>query len=97
MNEVKFNDNDVVLIDPEYTNGAGKLLMFGWLKFSFRQRFGSGFEQWIGTGVECQVLQANGGGWRKGKFRWRLEFIPDEPEQTNEPTPNSSDAVRSPQ
>ncbi|BAZ31172.1 hypothetical protein NIES4074_36440 [Cylindrospermum sp. NIES-4074] len=31
------------------------------------------------NGSECNLLQANGGGWRKGKVRFRLEFIPDEP------------------
>ena len=29
-------------------------------------------------GAECEILQASGGGWRKGKLRFRLEFIPDD-------------------
>lgn len=39
-------------------------------------------------GVRCELLRANGEGWRKGKIRFRLEFIPDE-----EPIPKSTDAV----
>lgn len=97
MNELDFNDDDVVFVNHEYTNAGSSLLMWGWLKASFKTRFGSSFDQWSGEGIEGKVLQANGSGWRKGKFRWRLEFIPDEPEQTSEPTPGSSDAVRSPQ
>ncbi len=34
--------------------------------------------QWIGTGVECEVL-ISGQDWRKGKVRISLEFIPDQP------------------
>lgn len=33
---------------------------------------------WVGSGVECKILQCQGGGWKKGKVRIRLEFIPDE-------------------
>lgn len=39
-------------------------------------------------GVRCELLRANGEGWRKGKVRFRLEFVPDD-----EPVPKSTDAV----
>lgn len=32
------------------------------------------------TGIECELLKTTGGGWKKGRLRLRLEFIPDEPE-----------------
>lgn len=93
MNVLDFNDDDVVLIDPQYTNNPHNLLKFGWLKSAFKRQLSSGFDRWIGDGVEGHVLQANGSGWQKGKFRIRIEFVPDAPEQTNELTPDSSDAV----
>jgi hypothetical protein len=37
-------------------------------------------DAWFQEGVECELLDAMaGGGWKKGKIRLRLEFIPDEP------------------
>ncbi|MEH1906780.1 KGK domain-containing protein [Nostoc sp.] len=37
--------------------------------------------QWFTEeGCKCEVLLAKGGGWQKGRFRFRLEFIPDNPE-----------------
>ena len=35
-------------------------------------------KQWSSCGVECQVLQTDGKGWKKGKVRLSLEFVPDE-------------------
>lgn len=34
----------------------------------------------LGDGGEAHCLPASGGGWRKGKIRLRVEFIPDEPD-----------------
>lgn len=31
-------------------------------------------------GLHCEVLRTAGGGWHKGNFRVRLEFIPENPE-----------------
>lgn len=37
--------------------------------------------QWfVEQGFKCEVLRTSGGGWQSGKFRFRLEFIPDNPE-----------------
>ncbi len=36
---------------------------------------------WFEDGVECEIVDVSaGGGWKKGKIRLRLEFVPDEPE-----------------
>ena len=35
-------------------------------------------ESWIREGVECSVLFTNENGWRKGKVKIVLEFIPEE-------------------
>jgi KGK domain len=38
-------------------------------------------DEWAIDGVDCRVLRANGGGWKNGRVRLTLEFIPDpEPE-----------------
>ncbi|MBD2491127.1 KGK domain-containing protein [Aulosira sp. FACHB-615] len=31
-------------------------------------------------GLRCDVLSPSGGGWKSGRVRFRIEFIPDEPE-----------------
>ncbi|MGB6301550.1 MAG: KGK domain-containing protein [Rivularia sp. (in: cyanobacteria)] len=36
-------------------------------------------DSWIRDGVGCSVLFTNKDGWKKGKIRIKLEFIPDEP------------------
>ncbi|WP_223280148.1 KGK domain-containing protein [Nostoc sp. PA-18-2419] len=40
-------------------------------------------------GFKCEVLRVNGGGWIKGRFRFRLEFVPDEPEAIQPKDPSS--------
>nr|WP_269144833.1 KGK domain-containing protein [Nostoc sp. WHI] len=37
--------------------------------------------QWfVEKGIPCEILRTAGGGWQKGRFRIRLEFVPDNPE-----------------
>ncbi|MEH1797393.1 KGK domain-containing protein [Nostoc sp.] len=36
--------------------------------------------QYLGDGVSCKLLHTQGGGWKSGKLRFHLEFVPDEPE-----------------
>ncbi len=36
---------------------------------------------WTQNGMPCQVIGEKIGGWKRGKVRICLEFIPDEPEQ----------------
>jgi len=31
-------------------------------------------------GMACEILRTRGGGWQKGRLRFRLEFIPDNPD-----------------
>jgi len=48
---------------------------------------------WLEEGVECQFLKAQeGGGWKKGKIRLRVEIVPDEPEPS--PDANFLDDLR---
>jgi hypothetical protein len=41
-------------------------------------------KDWGYRGLDCQVLQAGSEGWRKGKIRLSLFFVPDEPEEDDE-------------
>ena len=34
-------------------------------------------KEFVASGIECEILQTSGQGWKKGKFRLSLEFIPD--------------------
>ena len=40
-------------------------------------------------GIGCQVLRTNGMGWKSGKVRFRVEFIPDEPDFSTSTRPKS--------
>jgi hypothetical protein len=49
-------------------------------------------------GVEIEILRTKGGGWQKGRLRFRLEFIPDDPEAFIDqlsPEPSPLDDLRS--
>jgi len=39
-------------------------------------------DEWFTTGIDCEILNTDGKGWKKGKVRIKvsLEFQPDEPE-----------------
>ncbi|PHJ55754.1 hypothetical protein VF14_36720 [Nostoc linckia z18] len=41
---------------------------------------GSEYAWFLEEGRQCEILRTEGGGWQKGRFRIRLEFIPDNPE-----------------
>lgn len=52
--------------------------MNNWIRERFKQNKNKYmFPEFID---KCEVLQQDGQGWKKGKIRVRLEFIPDEPE-----------------
>lgn len=78
MDEFPFNDEDVILID--YDGQGSQLKKVRWFK-DIIERYVAGevLRQWLGKGIECQTLSINGGGWKKGRVRLRLEYIPDEP------------------
>lgn len=50
----------------------------------------SGIKRYFSDGVEIQFLKTTGGGWQKGKVRFRAEFILDKPADN----PESLDALR---
>jgi KGK domain len=52
--------------------------------------------EWDEPGIGCEVLQVSGGGWRKGKVRISLEFIPESEERIQEATLLSPAKEKSP-
>lgn len=78
--EIFLTDGDVVSmsIDQSFTKTTTakvseikQALLKSWLPDSH--------SRWIGNGASCEVLLTEGGGWRKGRIRFRVEFIPDIP------------------
>ncbi|MFN6540894.1 MAG: KGK domain-containing protein [Nostoc sp. EkiNYC01] len=47
---------------------------------SNNQNKGNESQWFVEQGYQCEILRTVGGGWQKGRFRIRLEFIPDSPE-----------------
>ena len=44
--------------------------------------------KWCNDGIEAKVLfSENGGGWKKGRLRLSIEFVPDEPETISDDRP----------
>lgn len=81
MDEFPFNDDDVISINPEHSGNQDKLLKMSWFRDSVKRSLGSIARSWFGEGVPYEVLRI-GGGWEKGRMRLRLEFVPDEPDET---------------
>ena len=87
MNISGIDDDDVVSMDPSWSIVGTQIFKFSQLIKTLSDRLeaaslGSKFrKRWIDEGMECEVLPASTGGWRKGKLRIRvqIEFIPDDP------------------
>jgi hypothetical protein len=80
MNNYILDDNDVITAMTERGEVTYKARDF--LKI-MKQIFaalrnGSYLEQCLEDGGDCQVLKSNTGGWKTGKIRIRIEFIPDQ-------------------
>lgn len=80
MSDFQLNDDDVVSMNSQYSWGAGGLFKFGWLKQKLKEYLGASVLQWFNDGIECEVLTASSGGWKKGKLFLRLELVLDKPE-----------------
>lgn len=46
-------------------------------------------KDWLGDGIDCEILKIGAKGWQKGKIKIRVsvEFSPDEPEITEPESP----------
>lgn len=77
---MELNQNDVVTMHSAFTFEGGETLKVSQLHAAIKTHLGDPLCMWFhGTGIQCEVLQIEGGGWQKGKIQFRLEFIPDNP------------------
>lgn len=84
MSGFELDKDDVVSINPQASFGAGETTRVKTLLEQARSRNsgnnGQNMERlWFTEdGVSCEVLRVEGGGWQKGKVRFKLEFIPND-------------------
>lgn len=76
---MNINDHDVVSMDAAKSLIGLETFKVGQLPAGLKERWGTNaIEQWLSSeGIDCEMLGEAGGGWRKGKIRFRLEFIPE--------------------
>ncbi len=76
---MELNNDDVMSLSGEATFKAGSMLKVVQLYTAAANYLGSPHSNWFQEkGISCEVLKVEGGGWQKGKIRFRVEFIPDE-------------------
>ncbi|MEH2154776.1 KGK domain-containing protein [Nostoc sp.] len=95
------NDDVIALTSADY--GLEKMTKLGQLiqaieQWSNKNSNNKGSEsQWFfDQGRNCEILRTTGGGWQKGRFRIRLEFIPDNPEAFLQESAQKEDKPESP-
>ncbi|WP_035152422.1 KGK domain-containing protein [Calothrix sp. 336/3] len=85
MKQIILNDDDVFSTDEEtsfFDQWTMRVSVFkSNMKDWVQEKVSSDQEDWVCEGVEAEILQSVGGGWKKGrvKIRLELEFIPDDP------------------
>ncbi|MEH1824468.1 MAG: KGK domain-containing protein [Nostoc sp.] len=96
-NEIILHDDDVVSMDKRVSFTGNATSTCGELIESLKDlAFGESTSQRneIASGITCKVLLTKGGGWQKGRLRLRLDFVPDEPEVSQQ---NSSIILSQPE
>ncbi|AVH71577.1 KGK domain-containing protein [Nostoc sp. 'Lobaria pulmonaria (5183) cyanobiont'] len=69
--------------------------IFSWI--GGKNSYSNAESQWFSEeGCKCEILLVKGGGWQKGRFRFRLEFIPDNPEAFLKNYPPEDEKPQSP-
>lgn len=99
MDKSGVDDDDVVSMNASHSLIGAHIFKFSEFTQKLSQHLYSSFgkdsaawDNWLRYGVECQLLPASTGRWRKGKFHIhiQIEFIPDEPD---EPAPGDDQAA----
>lgn len=88
MSVFELNDDDVISMSiPSFNTGTTckvSELKQKVKEFANQENKGSAYPnakvKWFSEGVQCELLKPQNG-WQKGKIRFRLEFVPDEPPQ----------------
>ena len=71
--------DDVVTSPGSFTFKGGNTLKISELYEAINNYVGQDSFLWFcEPGVPCRVLRVEGGGWKTGRMRFRLEFIPDD-------------------
>lgn len=82
MVQFELNDDDVVSTNPGLSFLPNATYRCDELKQALKGSFKENLHSWVGQGTPCKVLKTSGGGWKKGKIRLAVVFVPDdEPEQ----------------
>ncbi|MDJ0674393.1 MAG: KGK domain-containing protein [Calothrix sp. MO_167.B42] len=76
---VKLNDDDVVSMREKFSPIKSPVFQVQQVVEEVVGNNGINVLDWSKNGVECEVIGSNTGGWKKGKVRFCLEFIPDQP------------------
>lgn len=88
-NEIYLTDEDVMSMPVDLSFAKTPTSKVNELKEAFIRACLGQYAPWITEGVSCNVLLANGDGWQKGKARFRIEFVPDNPITAKPADPNS--------
>ncbi len=84
-NEIILYDDDVVSMDKDVSFTGNTTSTCGELIESLKDlAFRSIERDELENGVICKVMLTKGGGWQKGRLRLRLDFVPDEPEASQQ-------------
>ncbi|NET03064.1 MAG: hypothetical protein F6K61_21465 [Sphaerospermopsis sp. SIO1G1] len=93
---IRLNQDDVVSMPEDDNPFEASTLKASEVYKEVREDISGSLEELTQSGMKCEVLQTTGRGWRKGKLKFSLEFIPDEPEpaqtQNTESSPPAKDA-----
>lgn len=90
-NVIDLDNDDVVysessdFVGPTFKVSQLKTAVLSWSLGDTRYPATSRQRWFTPNGIKCQVLRVQGGGWQSGKLRFRLEFVPDEPEPSIKP------------
>jgi len=76
---IKLDEDDVLSVDQGSPVGTPVFKVWQGVEGIVNNRV-SNPSGWAEDGVECEVIGSKIGGWKKGRVRVCLEFIPDEPE-----------------
>ncbi|WGV25678.1 KGK domain-containing protein [Halotia branconii] len=90
MNNIRLDDGDVVSSSTA-DFGLGNTFKVSELKLQIQALFKEGTEDGLIAAYRCswfdeegaeefEILRQEGGGWQKGRVRFQLEFIPDQPQ-----------------
>ncbi|MBD2418427.1 hypothetical protein H6G54_12110 [Anabaena cylindrica FACHB-243] len=100
-NKLGLKDDDVVSVEKQSIVKLGLLTqsVYNWaMNIGGKWPNPSG-EWFLEKGISCEILRTKGGGWQKGRLRFKLEFIPDEPkafiDETDFANPSPLDDLRS--